>query len=46
MRSVAAGLEAARPRQRVAEDQAGAVVESFESLGVEVIDAALSTLTI
>jgi hypothetical protein len=38
--SVAAKLEAAGAWKRLAEDQAGPVVEGFEYLGVELVDAA------
>lgn len=41
MTSVAAELEAAGSWKRLAEDQASPVVESFERLGVELVDAAL-----
>jgi hypothetical protein len=38
---VPAKLETAGALQGLAEDQAGPVVESFERLGVEIVDAAL-----
>jgi hypothetical protein len=39
---VPAELETTGALQGLAEDQAGAVVESFERLGVELIDAVLT----
>jgi hypothetical protein len=39
---VPANLEASRPRKRLAKDQAGSVVESFERLRVELVDALLT----
>jgi hypothetical protein len=38
---VPADLEARGTGKRLAEDQAGSVVESFESLGVELLESAL-----
>jgi hypothetical protein len=40
---VAAELETAGALEGLAEDQASPVVESFEGLGIELIDAALLT---
>jgi hypothetical protein len=37
---MAAELEAAGARKRLAEDQAGTVVEGFERLGIELVNAA------
>jgi hypothetical protein len=37
---VAADLEATGARKRLAEDQASPVVEGFERLGIELVDAA------
>jgi hypothetical protein len=38
-----AQLEPRGPGKRLTEDQAGPVVESFESLGVQVVDSVLLT---